>query len=88
MNDNSNLKRHAALVDRMATVLGIDLEEKMMEGQMQVDALGDAVLLCTSCANPDGCEQWLDMQTTNVESTPGICRNADMFAQLKAGKRV
>lgn len=78
--------RHSNLIDRMAAALGLDLEEAVMAGQLQVDTLGDAVLACTGCANADGCDRWLDMQSGTVASAPGICRNADMFARLKSGK--
>ncbi len=88
MQNTTTLKRHAALMDRMATTLGLDLEEKIMAGQLQIDSLGDAVLRCTGCENPDGCEHWLDIQTSRADATPAVCRNANMFKMLKAGKRV
>ncbi len=86
MTNPTTLRRHAELIDRMATALGIDLEEVMMAGQLQIDTLGDAVLGCTGCSNPEGCHQWLDMQTGTAEQAPGICRNTDLFDLLKAGK--
>lgn len=88
MTQELTYKRHATLVDRMANALGIDIEEKMMAGMLQIDSLGEAVLDCTGCSNPDGCSHWLDMQTAKAEATPGMCRNADLFAALKADKRV
>ena len=88
MSANLTNKRHADLVDRMATTLGLDLEEKMMEGQLQIDTLGDAVLRCTGCSDPDGCERWLAEQTGIAPDSPPMCRNADLFDLLKQGKHV
>ena len=88
MTNQTTLHRHADLVDRMANVLGLDLEEMMMAGQMQIDTLGDAVLNCTGCSNPNGCEYWLELQDGAAQTAPAICRNADLFTMLKDGKSV
>jgi hypothetical protein len=69
----------------MANTLGVDLEQKIMEGQMTFDALGDVVLACTGCANPETCEQWL-ARNKAATATPDYCRNGDVFSLLKAGK--
>ncbi|MEP1930267.1 MAG: DUF6455 family protein [Paracoccaceae bacterium] len=76
------LKRHAALTDRMATKRGVDLEEEVMRGNIGVVDISDAVLRCTACSNPDHCWGWLDQQEGVVKSTPGYCRNADLFDKL------
>ncbi len=86
MTSTSTLKRHAALVDRMATTLGVDLEQKAMEGQIDFDQISDAVMACTGCSNPEDCTRWLDAQQGQAGTPPDICRNADVFARLKAGK--
>jgi hypothetical protein len=86
MQSARTLKHHASLVDRMATVQGVDLEEKMMEGLLTPGDLGDAVLACTGCANPGDCEHWLDAQPDSG-TAPDYCRNVDLFADLKAGRR-
>jgi len=86
MTSTNTLKKHAALVDRMATTLGIDLEEKAMQGQIDFDQISDAVMSCTGCANPEDCTHWLEAQDGQADATPAICRNADLFARLKAGK--
>ena len=88
MLNSTTLKRHAALVDRMADTLGLDLEEAVLSGQMRFDSLSDAVLACTACSNPEGCERWLEMQTGRAPEAPGICRNTRMFEDLKAGRQV
>lgn len=89
MQSTYTLKRHAALVDRMANTLGVDLEQKIIEGQMQFDALGDMILACTGCANPHACEYWLDENRhETAEAAPEYCRNGGLFALLKDGKKV
>ncbi|WP_299848818.1 DUF6455 family protein [uncultured Roseovarius sp.] len=86
MTNPTNLRRHADLVDRMATTLGLDLEEITIAGQLQIDTLGEAVMACTGCTNADGCERWLEMQTKTAPAAPGMCRNSDLFERLKAGR--
>jgi hypothetical protein len=86
MTSTTTLKKHAALVDRMATTLGIDLEEKAMQGQIDFDQISDAVMACSGCSNPEDCTHWLDAQEGQANAAPDICRNAELFARLKAGK--
>lgn len=85
MQSPSKLKRHAALVDDMATAHGLDLEEQMMRGRLRFSELEDAVLRCTGCTHPDDCAHWLTTEATKGAATPGYCRNADLFTELKAG---
>ena len=59
MQSTKTLKRHAALVDKMATAQGIDLEETMLRGRLSMGELDDAVLRCTGCTQPETCEGWL-----------------------------
>ena len=80
----SILKRHAELVDRMATTLGVDLEEATMRGDMPMDDLSDMVLRCTGCSDPGACERWLDEKVvTGAEHAPGYCRNAKELEGLR-----
>lgn len=88
MPANLTYKRHADLVDRMANALGLDLEEKIMEGKLEIDTLGDAVLRCTGCTDPGACEHWMETVDGVVAEAPGMCRNADLFELLKQGKHV
>ncbi len=81
----SILKRHAALVDRMATTLGVDLEEATLRGDLPMDDLAEAVLRCAGCSNADGCDHWLaDHATTGAEHAPDYCRNARQLEGLRA----
>ena len=82
MQSPSTLKKHAALVDHMATAQGVDLEEQIMRGRMTVTELEDAVLRCTACTNPDDCQHWLANPTNEGAAAPDYCRNAEMFSDL------
>lgn len=79
MISRNTLKKHASLVDRMATARGIDLQETALRGHLTPDDISDAVLSCTSCANPDQCETWLEHQNGDA---PSYCRNVDFFKSL------
>lgn len=77
------IKRHAHLVDTMATRLGVDLEESAYRGDISIPEIEDAVLSCTNCTNPDGCQAWLAARDGRiVDRTPSYCRNTDLFAEL------
>lgn len=88
MTLNLNRIRHADRVNRMAAVVGIDLDEKMMEGQLEIETLDDAVLSCMGCAEIDGCEHWLRAQDGVAEEPLAACRNCELFKLLKQGKHV
>lgn len=88
MTQNMTMRRHTDLVDRMADTLGIDLEEKVYAGQLDPETLCDAVLRCTGCSDPDGCEKWLAAQDGVVENPPIMCRNGEVFLGLKNGLRL
>jgi hypothetical protein len=83
MRNISVLKRHAALVDRMASSLGVDLERKTRTGAVSIDELTDAVLRCTDCSNPDHCEARLSAETP-VQTAPSFCRNTDFLRALRS----
>lgn len=84
MQSRSTLKRHAALVDRMATAQGIDLEEQVLRGNLSIGELEDAVLRCTGCTDPGACDHWLAAQESPADAAPDYCRNAHVFRELKA----
>lgn len=88
MPQTKTIKRHADLVDRMARTLGMDLEEEVYAGQLDPETLCDTVLRCTGCTDPDGCEAWMAAQAGPVETEPIMCRNGEVFAALKAGRRI
>ncbi len=88
MTDVPSLKRHADLVERMSRAVGLDFEEEILRGNLQIDTLGDAVLRCSGCANTGACNHWLTAQDSTVEAPPDYCRNKDVFLALKNGRRV
>ena len=75
------LKHHAGLVDRMATKLGIDLQQSAIDGDVSIDDLSDAVLKCTGCPNPNHCQSFLG-QPAKVDNTPEYCRNQELLGKL------
>ena len=87
MIHKQTIKRHADLMDRMADATGVDLELAVMEGRLDMDELGDGVMACTGCANPDECEHWLTEQSGQTETTPDYCRNTDLLKRLRDGKK-
>ncbi len=83
MTMKQNLQAHAALVDRMAQTVGVDLEDAVLKGAARFDDLADAVLRCTQCSDPAHCAGWLADEQTR-DAPPAYCRNIDLFATLKA----
>ncbi|MGP6089876.1 DUF6455 family protein [Antarctobacter jejuensis] len=83
MHSQDALKRHASLVDRMAGVRGLDLEEEMLRGALSFTELEDSVLRCAQCTNPEGCAHWMAEQTAPAPESPSYCRNADLFRALE-----
>ena len=81
----TRLKRHADLVDRMATARGIDLEEAALRGDVSPDQISDLVLRCAGCTQTDTCARWLNQQVGAVSATPHYCRNANAFGALASG---
>lgn len=82
MHNRTTLKRHANLVDQMATTLDVDLEEQTLRGNLPFDALSDMVLKCTACTDPTGCQHWLD-QNAKATQTPSYCRNSTELDRLR-----
>ena len=82
MIDVETLKRHAGLVDRMATATGLDLEESALRGDLSIDEITDAVLKCTGCSDPAHCAGLL-LDAPTLAVPPGYCRNRDLLARLQ-----
>ena len=83
MQSRDTLKRHAHLVDEMATAQGLDLEEQILRGNLSIPELDDAVLRCTGCSQPCACEAWLAGREAPVVAPPAYCRNTRMFDMLR-----
>lgn len=82
MHSPKKLRRHAALLDDMATKTGLDLQEQVMSGRLSMDQLADAVLCCVDCACPSGCVDWL---TSGAATPPDFCRNRTTLLELADG---
>jgi hypothetical protein len=81
MPSRETLKQHASLVDRMATRVGIDLEDAAIRGDVSIDQISEAVLRCTECGNPGHCKTLMEQDATSP-SAPEYCRNKGLFSQL------
>ena len=82
MPSQQTLRLHAGLVDDMAKMLDIDLEETAIGGDLSIDQISDAVLRCTECPNPDHCQSLL-AETSGFNQTPEYCRNQEFFRKLR-----
>lgn len=74
------LERHAALVDAMSDRLGIDVEEAVLRGDIDLDEISEAVLRCSGCSEVSNCEHFLE--TVEGHDMPSYCRNAALFRRL------
>ncbi|KIC41647.1 hypothetical protein RA27_09870 [Ruegeria sp. ANG-R] len=81
MSDRETLRRHAGLVDKMATTLGVDLQEVAIEGSLRFDEISDAVLRCAECPNPGHCEAFLARYPA-ASKAPEYCRNTELLSRL------
>ncbi|MDF2141580.1 DUF6455 family protein [Paenirhodobacter sp. CAU 1674] len=79
------LNRHAALMNRMAEVLGVDLTEAMAKGQLSGEGWREAVVRCTSCDDPTACQHWLAGHDGDegAAEAPDYCNNRLMMARLR-----
>ncbi len=75
------LRLHAGLMDDMANMLDVDLEDAAIQGKVSIDEISDAVLRCTGCPNPVHCEGLLS-ETTAMRRTPEYCRNQELLHKL------
>ena len=86
------LNRHAALMNRMAEVLGVDLTEAMAKSALSGTEWRDAVVRCTGCSDPEGCLHWLSQKdapedhegAATAEAAPDFCNNRLLMGRLRA----
>ena len=83
MSDRDKFRKHAELVDRMAAVQGIDLQEAAIQGKLSIDDISDVVLRCSDCPNPEHCTKLL-AELSQLDHVPEYCRNKDLFKDLKS----
>jgi hypothetical protein len=77
------LFHHAALVNRMAQALGIDMSDALARGLVDGEDWRAAVLRCARCENTDDCLHWMAGQLETAEAPPDICHNAALFRALQ-----
>ena len=75
MQNNETIKRHAGLVDDMATTLGVDLEEAVLRGEITPDEVVDAVL----SGEPDA---FLSDGRALLRGWTGFCRRSRAETQM------
>lgn len=91
MFGRKTLNRHAALMNRMAQVLGIDLTEEMALRHLSGEDWREAVVRCANCDDPAACLHWLSEHAApeehpgepGADAAPGYCNNRDMMARLR-----
>ncbi|WP_256369065.1 DUF6455 family protein [Ruegeria sp. HKCCD4884] len=81
MPTRETLRLHAGLVDDMASMLDINLEEAAIGGLVSVDQISEAVLRCTDCPNPQHCQAMLS-QAATAQRAPEYCRNQELLHKL------
>ncbi|MEP2532748.1 DUF6455 family protein [Shimia sp.] len=84
MHQPNKAKKHAALLDRAARHIGVDLQDKAISGALPFDGIADAVLRCMQCASPNDCARWLETPSDVSGQPPEYCRNAGLLAHLRA----
>jgi GTP cyclohydrolase III len=79
------INRHAALMNRMAETLGVDLTQAIADGRMPAEAWREAVVRCTGCSDPEGCQHWLADHAADETppEAPGYCRNRALMQSLR-----
>ncbi|KQB13367.1 hypothetical protein H9N28_02140 [Rhodobacter capsulatus] len=90
MHGRKTLNRHAALMNRMAQALGVNLTEMMLQGKLGGDDWREAVVRCSDCPEPTDCLHWLsehDEESGRAKpaaEAPDYCTNREMMARLRA----
>lgn len=83
MVDPMKLSISAGRMGRMADRLEVDLGDAIARGQMSPQGYRSAVMRCTKCSNPEGCEAFLAERRDNT-AAPEYCENLTSFAALKS----
>lgn len=80
------LNRHAALMNRMANTMGVDLTQAIATGALSGEGWRDAVERCARCAEPDHCMMFLaEHDSRSLEAAPDYCANAAQMEKLRIG---
>ncbi|MBO6601971.1 MULTISPECIES: DUF6455 family protein [Paracoccaceae] len=82
MPGTKTLKEHDALMTRMARLVGTDLDEAELRGDLSPEMRHDMLSRCVGCSAPQDCAHFLDT-TPIAESTPDYCRNGMVLMALR-----
>lgn len=76
----SRIDHHETLMRRMADRNGVDLDLSLQSAAISPGEVRAAVLSCTGCTDPEGCEARLNRGDPGF---PDVCRNAEMISQIR-----
>jgi len=82
MASREKLKHHAELLDGMAEIAGVDLQEAAIDAGLTPDDIATAVLRCAECSDPEHCAKW-QAARTGPSQPPAYCRNGELLERLK-----
>lgn len=83
MKDTAHKVYHQYLLDRMADVLGLDLGLEVDLTRLSRAKLEQAIERCSRCADPQGCELWLEEHSGGATDAPELCRNKALLEHLR-----
>ncbi|ARC89245.1 DUF6455 family protein [Rhodovulum sp. MB263] len=84
MSGQTKYDEHAHLLEKMAEVLGVDLDEETMAGRWTPEDMQDSVSRCLGCTDPGQCRGWLGTHDAGADATPDYCRNKDLLEAMRA----
>ncbi|BAQ69937.1 hypothetical protein NHU_02790 [Rhodovulum sulfidophilum] len=84
MSGQTKYDEHVHLVEKMAEVLGVDLDEETMAGRWTPEDMQDSVSRCLGCTDPSQCRSWLWTHDAGAGETPDYCRNKDLMEAMRA----
>lgn len=83
MKDAAHRAYHEYLLGRMADVLGLNLVLEVDLTRLSRGQYERAVSRCTDCADPAGCELWLEEHGAGTGEAPQLCRNKKLLEHLR-----
>lgn len=85
MKDNYDRPRTPDAMERMADTLGLSIEAEYNADLVSRRQLDRAVERCHLCADPDGCDVWLEDHAGGSREAPSLCPNKPLFDHLRGG---
>lgn len=83
MKDAAHRAYHEYLLGRMADVLGLDLDLEIDLTRLSRGQYERAIERCVDCADPAGCELWLEEHSAGTEEAPQLCMNKKLLEHLR-----